>query len=43
MSHLGGLVVMGGDSNPEGCGVESQHHILDANFARVLIEKIVMF
>ena len=24
-----GLVVMGGDSRSEGCGFESQHHILD--------------
>ena len=27
-----GLVVMGGDSSPEGHGFESQHHILDGHF-----------
>ena len=33
--HLGGnpgLVVMGEDSCPEGCGFECQHHILDGQF-----------
>ena len=33
--NLGGspaLVVMGGDSCPEGCGLESHHRILDGHF-----------
>ena len=28
-----GLVVMGGDSRSEGCGFESQCHILDGHFS----------
>ena len=24
---------MGGDSSPDGCGFESQHHILDGHFS----------
>ena len=31
-----GLVVMGGDSWPKGCGFESQHHILDGHFSPLL-------
>ena len=27
-----GLMVMGGDSCSEGCGFESQHHVLDGHF-----------
>ena len=38
-----GLVVMGGDSCPEGCGFESQHHILDGHFFTLFVVKIVMF
>ena len=38
-----GLVVMGGDSSPEGRGFESQHHILDGHFSHILVVKIVMF
>ena len=35
-SRLGrkpGLVVIGGDSWPEGCGFESQHHLLEGLFS----------
>ena len=38
-----GLVVMGGDSCPEGCGFESQHRILDEHFSRIFVGKIAMF
>ena len=34
-----GLVVMGGDSCPEGCGFESCHRILDGHFSRVFAVK----
>ena len=32
---------MGGDSCSEGCGFESQHHILDGHFSHLLAVKIV--
>ena len=38
-----GLVVMGGNSCTDGCGFESQHHILDGHFSHVFGVKIVMF
>ena len=38
-----GLVVTGGDSCSEGCGVESQNRILDGNFSHQFVVKIVMF
>ena len=44
--HLGGslgLVVMGGDSCSEGCGLESQHHVLNGHFSHTLVVKILMF
>ena len=42
MTKLGGrpgLVVMGGDSCPEGHGSESQHHILDGHFSPIFLYK----
>ena len=33
MNGSPGLVVMGGDSRSEGCGFESQCHILDGHFS----------
>ena len=36
------LVVMGGDSSPEGCGFESQYHILDGHFFTLICCKIVL-
>ena len=41
--NCSGLVIMGGDSSPEGCGFESQHCILDGDFSQKLVVKIVMF
>ena len=38
-----GIVVMGGDSCPEGNGFESQHHILDGHFSYLFVVRIVMF
>ena len=38
-----GLVVMGGDSCSEGCGFESQHHILEGHFSHIFVLQIVMF
>ena len=38
-----GLVVMRGDSCPEGCGFESQDHILDGHFSHIFVIKIVIF
>ena len=38
-----GLVVMGGDSCPEGCVFESQHCILDGHFSHKFVVEIVMF
>ena len=35
-----GLVVIGGDSCFEGCGFESQYHILDGNFFTLICCKI---
>ena len=46
MAQLGGspgLVVMGGDSCPEGHGFESLHCILDGHFFTYICSKIVMF
>ena len=43
MAQLGGspgLVVMGGDSCPEGHGFESQHHKLDGHFFTYICCKI---
>ena len=37
-----GLVVMGGDSRSEGCGLESQHRILDGHFSTLIFSKIVL-
>ena len=37
-----GLVVMGGDSCSEGCGFESQHHILNGHFSHLFVVKIVI-
>ena len=37
-----GLVVMGGDSCSEDCGFGSKHHILDVNFFKLFVERIVM-
>ena len=37
-----GLVVMGGDSRFEGCGFESQCHILDGHFFTLICCKIVL-
>ena len=34
-----GLVVMGGDSHPEGRGFESQHCILDGHFSHIFVIK----
>ena len=36
-SNEPGLVVMGGDSRPRGCGFESQHRILDGHFFTMLL------
>ena len=36
-----GLVVKGGDSSSEGCGFESQHHILDGHFFTYICCKIL--
>ena len=36
-------MVMGGDSSPEGRGLESQHRILDVHFSHIFAVKIVMF
>ena len=38
-----GLVVMVGDSCPEGRGFESQHHLLDGHFSHLFVVKMVMF
>ena len=38
-----GLVVIGGDSCPEGCVFESQHCILDGHFSHKFVVEIVMF
>ena len=38
-----GLVVMGGDSRPEGCGFESQHRIPDGHISHLFAVKILMF
>ena len=35
-----GLVVMGGDSCPEGRGFKSQHHILHGHFSHVFVLKL---
>ena len=51
MAHLkkilgrsSGLVVMGGDSCPEGRGFESQHHILDEHvFTLICCQIVSMF
>ena len=37
------LVVMGGDSCYEGCGFESQHHLLNRHFSHIFVVKMVMF
>ena len=37
-----GLVVMGGDSCPEGCGFESKQHILDGIYPIYLVVKFIM-
>ena len=37
-----GLVVMGGDSCSKGCGLESQHCLLDGNFSHLFVVKIAM-
>ena len=37
------LVVMGGDSCPEGVGFESQHRILDGHFSHKFVVKIAIF
>ena len=36
-------MVMGGDSCSEGCGFESQQHILDGHFSHIFVVKIVVF
>ena len=38
---ISGIVVMGGDSCPEGHMFESQHHILDGHLSYVFVVKIV--
>ena len=38
-----GLVVLGGDSCPEGCGFESLHCILYGHFSHLFVVKIVTF
>ena len=43
MGGIPGLVVMGGDSCPEGCGFESQHHIMYGHFSHIFVVKIAMF
>ena len=43
MSGSSGLVVIGGDLCPEGCGFKSQHHLLDGYFSHKLVVKIVTF
>ena len=35
-----GLVVMGGDPCSEGCGFESQYHILDGHFSHIFFVKL---
>jgi len=35
-------VVLGEDACYEGCGFESQHHILDGHFSHIFVVKIVM-
>ena len=35
-----GLVVIGGYSGSEGCGFESQHHILNGHFHINLLQKL---
>ena len=37
-----GLVVMGKDTCPEGCGFESRHYILVGHFSHIFVVKIVM-
>ena len=37
-----GLLVMRGDSCPEGCGLKSQHHKLDGHFSHKFVVKIVL-
>ena len=37
------LLVMGGVTCSEGCGFESQHHILDGHFSHIFLLKYVMF
>ena len=36
-------MVMGRDSRFEGCGFESEHHILDGHFSQIFVVKFVMF
>ena len=43
MDESPGIVVMGGDSCPQGCGFESQHCILDELFSHIFVVIIVMF
>ena len=38
-----GLVVMGGDTCPEGCGFKSQHCILEGPFSHIFVVKMVLF
>ena len=38
-----GLLVMRGDSFSEGCGFESQYHILNVHFSHRFVADIVMF
>ena len=38
-----GLVVMGGDSCPQGRGFESKHHKLDGHFSHIFDVKHVKF
>ena len=45
--HLGGspgLVILGGDPCPEGCGFESQHwKLVDGYFSNIFVLKIDVF
>ena len=36
-------MIMGADSCSEGCGFESQHHILDGHFSHLFAVKILLF
>ena len=38
-----GLMVMGGGSCSEGCGLESQYCIKDGHFSRIFVVKSAMF